>query len=85
MKNTKVVHLGQVKDLLAEWDKVRQRIVAGSMGGFYTALCDAEGHEAIFWGGVYKEDSGAALKAMLKVAAVRALTEDKPPRFGTGR
>lgn len=76
--NMKVVKLGMVRDLLAEWEKVRRHILAGETAGFHSMFCDSDGQETLFLGGVYKEDPEKALKATLKVSAARVLDEDEP-------
>lgn len=81
MKNTKVVNLGKVRDLLSEWDTVRKHILAGNIGGFQSMFCDTTGRETIYVGGVYREDPQKALKALLRMSAARALAEDDPPQF----
>jgi hypothetical protein len=82
MQRTKVVNLGPVKDLLGEWERVRQGILSGRTGGFHVVFMDNEtGKETIFLGGVYREDPQRALGASLKASAARALIEDEPPLF----
>jgi hypothetical protein len=86
VKNTKVVNLGQIRDaraLLVEWEKVKLEILAGKVGGFYTVLCDEERREAVFIGGIFKEDPSAGLKAALKLSAARAVEEDEAPQLCT--
>ena len=79
---SRVVNLGMVKDLLAEWDKVRAYIVAGKTGGFQTVFCDSQGgHETIFMGGLYRDDKNLAARAQLRMSAARMLSEDGPLRM----
>jgi hypothetical protein len=86
VKNTKVVNLGKVRDLLAEWETVRKHILAGNISGFQSMFCDTTtGRETIYVGGVYREDPQKALKAMLRMSAARALTEDDPPQFSVNK
>jgi hypothetical protein len=80
VKQTKVVHLARVrelKDLLAEWEKVRQEILLGQIDGFHTALRRGE-CETIYVGGRFKKDSEAAARAALKASLYRMLDEDPP-------
>lgn len=77
MKNTKVVQLGRVRDLLGEWEKVRQGIISGEIDGFHTALRRGE-RETVYMGGCFKNDSEAAARAALKASISRMLTEDQP-------
>jgi hypothetical protein len=81
----KIVNLGLIKDLLAEWDRVRSHIVSGDITGFQTVFLDSDSHESIFTGGVCKDDPRAALKAALRLSMARTLSEDTPPakRVGT--
>lgn len=81
VKNTKIVNLGQVRDLLAEWEKVRAAIMTGKIDGWFAAFRDTEAQESIYMGGVYKEDPQEALKAALRVSAARTLIEDEPSRL----
>ena len=78
MQQTKIVNLGKVRDLLAEWEKVRAHIVTGHVTGWSATICDDE-HETVYLGGVYQDDPAAALRAALKSSAARVLIED-PPR-----
>lgn len=81
---TRVVNLGNVRSLLAEWEKVRQHILKRRITGFQTVFRDSENAEAIFFGGVYKDDPQAALAATLKLSAAKVLEEDEPPLLHTG-
>lgn len=74
---TTVRNLGQVRDLLAEWDRVRSGIVAGRVCAFHVTLCDGDS-ETIYIGGAYKDDPERALRAVLRVSAARMLAEDDP-------
>lgn len=79
---TSIINLGGVRDLLAEWTKVREAIVKGQIRGFSTALMTDDGGETIYLGGAYKQDPQKALSAMLKTSAARTLTEEEPlPKF----
>lgn len=74
-----VVNLGQVKDLAAEWEKVRKGVVGGRIRGFYVTLMGTDGEEVMYCGGVYKTDPKASIKAALRTSARRVLGEDDPP------
>jgi expansin (peptidoglycan-binding protein) len=76
MPNSKVVNLGQVRDLAAEWEKVRQAIRGARVSGFYLAVMSPNGDETIYSGGLYKQAPEAAAKAALRISAVRVLNED---------
>lgn len=77
MKHTRVVQLGKVRDLLAEWEKVRHGILAGEVDGFHTALRRGK-RETVYIGGVFKEDSEAVTRIILKASVARMLAEDQP-------
>lgn len=81
LKNTKVINLGRVRDMLAEWDKVKAAILSGDIAGFHTGLRSATGREAIYLGGVFRDDPMEAMKAILKASAARTQIEDEPPLF----
>lgn len=74
-----VVNLGQVRDLLAEWERVKAHIVGGKITGFHATFRDSEQTETTFAGGVYREDPAQAARAALRMSAYRTLTEDTPP------
>ena len=77
----KVVNLGRVKDLLYEWERVRQHILAGRLTGFCAAVRDSSTAEVIYIGGVYRESPGMVAKAALRMSAAQMLAEDElPPR-----
>jgi hypothetical protein len=79
--HTRVVNIGKVRDLLVEWEKVRQHITAGRITGFQTVLCDGLDRETIYSGGVYRDDPQAGIAATLKLSAARMLEEDEPARL----
>jgi hypothetical protein len=81
--HTRVVNIGKVRDMLVEWEKVRQHIVTGHIAGFQTVFCDDLDKETIFLGGVYRANPHAAIAATLKLSAARMLEEDAdlPRRF----
>jgi hypothetical protein len=75
--HTRVVNIGKVRDLLVEWEKVRQRITSGQITGFQTVFCDGTNNETIFMGGVYRDDPQAGIAATLKLSAARMLDDDE--------
>jgi hypothetical protein len=77
----KVVQLGPVRDLRAQWEAVRDAIVQGRVSGFYLTVMDGNGKEAMYVGGNYKADPMAAAGAALKMSAVRMSLEDEPPQI----
>jgi hypothetical protein len=78
MKNAKVVLLGPIRELLAEWDRVRDGILAGQVKGWATTLMDESEGETVFLGGIYKTDPEKATRAALRQSAARMLLEDPP-------
>lgn len=76
MKNTKVVHLGQVRDLLAELEVIRQHVLQGNVSGWMGTLRDAEGRDTVYLGGVYKDSAEHRLGAVLKMSAARVQLEE---------
>lgn len=78
MKNTKVVNLGRVRNLYAEWEKVREHFRSEAISGFQLSVIGANGKETLYVGGVYKEEPKRALRSLLRISAVRTLTEDEP-------
>lgn len=81
LKNTNIVSLGRVRELLAEIDRARAAILSGEIEGIYAVFRHARAGETIYLAGVFKQDTRAATKAMLKLSAHRARTEDEPPLF----
>lgn len=78
MKNTKVVHIGVGWGVMAEWNRVRTRLAAGTSKGFFLVMDDEDGRDSVLLGGVYKDDPQRALSAILKISAARMLAEDPP-------
>jgi hypothetical protein len=69
MKNTNVVHLGTVREMLAELDKMRAGILAGTVSGIQTSSRSSAGKDTVFLGGVFKEDPGAAMRVIIRATA----------------
>jgi hypothetical protein len=78
VKNTKIVDLGEIRDVLVEWDRVRTHLLTQRAKGFQLAIIGPDESEAIFTGGIYKQDPLRALSASLKCSAARALADDPP-------
>jgi hypothetical protein len=78
VKNTKIVDLGQIRDVFVEWDKVRRHLATSKVRGFQITLIGDDDSETVYTGGVYKENPLRALSATLKSSAARALAEDPP-------
>jgi hypothetical protein len=81
VKNTKIIDLGQVRDLFAEWEKVRQHLATRHIKGFQLTLIGNDDSETLYTGGAYKQDPLRALSATLKMSAARALADDPPPKL----
>lgn len=77
----KVVRLGEVRDLLAEWEKVRSGIACAEISGFSITVRKADGRETCYIGGHYRASPAAAARVALKMSALRVLEEDEPPRL----
>jgi hypothetical protein len=69
---------------MAEWEKVRRHIIAGGVTGFTITLLNDAARETIYAGGSYKDDPQAALRAALRMSAVRTLIEDPPSARRSG-
>lgn len=77
MKNTKVVNLAAVKELLAELDRIRQRVLSGEVDGWMGVLREG-GTDTVYVGGVYGTSSATRLQGVLKMSAARMAVEDPP-------
>jgi hypothetical protein len=76
----RVVNLGEVKDLLASLEDLRQHILKGEIRAFAVTLQGPEGKETVYLGGVYKRDYASALMAGLKQSwVVTQATKTAPP------
>lgn len=71
----KVVNLGDVRDLLGVWDKVRQQLAKGQSKGFALCLMDESGKETIYLGGHYECNAQDALKAAMAISWERTKQE----------
>jgi hypothetical protein len=80
MKETKVVYMAAVKDLLAELEKLRLDVVRGEVQGWGGAVKFTDGREVAYIGGTFKDSSADQARAMLKVSALRMQAEDPPLR-----
>ena len=78
MKNTKIVNLGQVRNLLTLWEAVRSSFKSGKYKGFQLTLIGEDNRDTVFVGGVYQEEPLRAVSAMLKSSAARMAVEDEP-------
>jgi hypothetical protein len=80
MKETKVVYMAAVKDLLAELEKLRLDVLAGEVQGWGGTVKFTDGREVAYIGGTFKSSTADQARAMLKVSALRMKTEDPPLR-----
>jgi hypothetical protein len=85
MNNTNIRDLGQVRDVLAEWEKVRQQLIAGTVVGFHAALIEPSGDETIYIGGIYKGHPEAAARAALRASMARMLKDEDVDLFQSVR
>lgn len=76
MKNTKVVHLGAVRDLLTEWEVIRQHILRGNVKGWIGTLRDDADEDTVYVGGTFNHSTCDRLGAVLKMSAARVEIED---------
>lgn len=82
MPHTKVVHLAEIKDLLAQLEVIRQHVLKGKVAGWFGTLRDEDGTETVYMGGVHARSSEDRLKAILKMSAAR-LQQSGMPMDGT--
>lgn len=82
----KVVDLGPVRDMTADWEAMRALIKKGRITGYNLTVCSDDGEEAIFLGGRYKTDPMAALQAQLRMSGARMLSdeEEEEPKLQSG-
>jgi hypothetical protein len=80
MKETKVVYMAAVKDLLAELEKLRLDVLAGEVQGWGGTVKFTDGREVAYIGGTFKHSTADQARAMLKVSALRTMMEDTPPK-----
>jgi hypothetical protein len=78
MIKTKVVYMAAVKDLLAEWEKIRRDILAGEVQGWGGSIKFTDGEEVVYIGGTFRTNAADRARCMLKVSAVRATREGQP-------
>lgn len=82
MNRVRVINLGQTRELLAEWDKVRAAILAGHLSGFHAGVRTTLGVDTIFLGGVFRDDPMAAMHGILRASAECAMPPPSaPPAF----
>lgn len=83
MKSVQVINLAEIRQLLAEWDKVRAAILAGHLSGFHAGVRTTLGVDTVFLGGVFKSDPAAAMRGILRASAAARVTpaDDKRPLF----
>lgn len=74
--NSKIVDLGQVRRLLAEWDAVRVDIANGRVSA-WAAVDEAQTNLRL--GGTFRNNTRAALQGLLKMVMARTLAENAAP------
>lgn len=84
MKNTHVVRMDLVRDMLATREGVRQEILSGDAAGAVFIIARADGRLDVRLGGTLKEDPSAALKAVLKMQMAHELDAAQPASLRVG-
>lgn len=78
MPSKKVIQLGGYRELLSQWELVREEIVAGHIKGLHTTMLLSDQQEVVLSAGVYRRDPQRAISAILNASADRMLSEDEP-------
>lgn len=68
MNNVKVIHLGETRELLAEWNEVRVGILSGRVSGFHAGVRTSAG-ATVYLAGGYREDPMQAVRDLLAAVA----------------
>lgn len=63
-----VVHLGECRDLLQSWDRVRSEILRGHVQGFALCIKDWHDQERVFFAGTYQAEHESAASAALRMS-----------------
>lgn len=86
MSRTSVIHLGETRELLAEWNEVRVAILAGRIAGFHAGFRTIGGETTLYLGGVFRDDSMQAVRDVLRgVAESSTPASIQPPAFRSSR
>lgn len=85
MKDVKVIHLGETRELLAEWNEVRVAILAGRIKGFHAGVETPEG-VTVYLAGIYRDEPMLGVRGLLKaVADTTKRVASAMPVFRTSR
>lgn len=68
LTNVKVIHLGETRELLAEWNEVRVAILAGRTKGFHAGVETPEG-VTVYLAGTCRDNPMQSVHSLLKAAA----------------
>lgn len=72
-----VVDMRGVRDLLKDWDDLRQKILQGEIQSWMLSVQDHHGREAVYVGGRFKGDADAALRAGMRASWEKTKIEDE--------
>lgn len=78
MRAANVVYMATVRDLLAELEKLKKDVLAGEVLGWGGSVKYADGREVPYIGGTFRNSAEDQARAMLRVSALRVLSEDPP-------
>lgn len=82
MKNVvKLGNLGTVRDMLDQWENVRQEILSGQVLGFSTVLRRPSNADTFHIGGAYRESPEDALRASLRLSKYLMKDDPTPARI----
>lgn len=68
LKNTKIIQLGETRELLSQWNEVKAAILAGQVTGLHAGVQTTDG-TTVFLAGTFRDDPMQAVRTMLKAAA----------------
>jgi hypothetical protein len=84
MNKSNVVLMANVRELLAELDKLKADVLKGNITGWGGMVKHADGNEVVYLGGTFRFSSEDRTRCVLKVSAAVARTDTylppPPPR-----
>lgn len=75
-----VVDLNECRELLKDWNRVRDYILTGKVKGWAICFLDYKNREGVHLGGVFKRSPNLALKASLHIS-MEMNAGEPPPEF----
>jgi hypothetical protein len=75
----KVIDMRGMRDLLADLDEMRARILQGRIKAWAACLTDDEGEQAVYLGGRCKTDPAEAARAGMQIAWAMSEMQAKVP------